>query len=476
MSKSSSSNSLSRFAPYVRASPMSKSRSEQALAPAVLSPLRGGSAAGTDTLASSATSPFASLYYSPTPLSRSQSFSSPTTPRDTRLNGAPPPALAVAVVARDLNKEMFDTHTGMFPGAHNTPPATPDRAPVRRKHSNSSRYASPSPPTTASLYSSQTFDSTDAWREDQQQEVLNDALGFEPLGPFADLQIGEQFAPYEVPAHEQDYFDSKYGAGTPHHAEQVYLSQSQSLDSLYDDGRFDSPLASPYIHPHHHLGPDQRPFDHPGQFDEWGNPLPLTASPSELQQGTSSQSQYGYFPASYGSLTNLAELARPSLVRTSSSTSSFLPSDSSSYPHSPLSDEPPSSINSSSTRTGLRSSHRPSRSLSTTLAPAIELPTTYVPEPLYEAYTTLKPPPSSTLSSSYVSTPFLATLAEPRRIPRMVGSFSMPSGLSGSLSLPSGLGKEWSAAGRHPTSDLMDVDKHGRACLPDGLGTSAALY
>ena len=396
-------------------------------------------------------------------MSRSHSFStpsslsSPTTPRDTRLHNRLP---SIQVVSRDLSKEMFDAQTGMFPVSRDTPPATPDSSPVRRKHSDSSppvpvgdfpsRYAPPSPPATASLYAPLTFYPTSAWSEDQQQEILSDALGMEPLGPgFADLQIGEQFAPYEIPAHEQDYFDSKYGAGTPHHAEHTFPSQTHSLESIYDDGCFDSPLASPYIHPHHHLGPDQRPFDHAGQFDEWGNSLPLTASPSELQQSTSNQaSQYSYFPASYGSSTSLSDLARPELLRQSSSTSSFLPSPSSSYPHSPLTDPsptllPPASFDPSHS-TPSRSSHH------TTLAPAIELPYPATP---YRAYTTLKPP---TLSSSYASSPFLATLAAPRR-------------MAGSASCPSGFG---SAGASHPTSDLMDVDRHGRACLPEALGTS----
>lgn len=185
MSRSASSNSLSspRFTPYVRSSPMTKSRSESVSSLSAFSPLRSSSIEQFPS-----PSNFSSPYNSPAPMSRSHSSTasgkfSPATPRSQRHHPAPPTPLHV--VSRDLNKQVFDpmvvnpddlddrhlAQTVVVPRSshapslsRDTPPATPDGSPspYRRDsevshlppppvdYSYGSYMAPPSPPASAS--------------------------------------------------------------------------------------------------------------------------------------------------------------------------------------------------------------------------------------------------------------------------------------------------------------------------------------
>lgn len=362
VAKSMSSNSLSspRFAPYMRSTTMSKSRSEQVIgAPPHMSP-RKTQAYPVDPFSPS---PFSSPIFSPI-MSRSQSFStpasySPPTPLNYRLKPIPS-----TNIARDLNKEVFDGRTGQHQPTGErdrkfTPPATPDRPALPRKDSTS-----PTPSTAAAEYPfvapstpfqqpgvQQVFDSTSSWNEAQQQEDFNNALGFETLQPFAALHIGDQqFEPYEVPAHEQQYFDEKYGAGSQHHADQLYLTHSQAFDAqqlgisessenlrlaaLYAEEN----QGSPYIHPGHSLLPELH-LDYqnePLSMDPWASHSGLVepTPPPPPTMYTSGGDYYAPFEA---------QSISSSTTRSDSSTSglqppSYAPSPSTSpYPQSPLS-------------------------------------------------------------------------------------------------------------------------------------------
>jgi hypothetical protein len=489
MAKSASSNSLSaslsspRFAPYVRSTSMSKSRSEQVLSPGgtFSSTVRQGS---TSSLDYRSPGPSASPFYSPAPMSRSQSYSahdsySPPTPRNTRKVASS----MAGPISRDLNKEAF----GLFAdNSHLTPPATPSLSPKRRQGESSFPfgYAPPSPPlsATTAYHSSllEPFATTNTWSEVQQQEVFNDALGFGPLHSFGDLQmVDPAFEPYEVPAHEQQYFDEKYGVGSQHHSEQLYLAHSLSYDALQQSSQGPATqyeeLASPYIHPQHHISTSTQRHYHSPSLDEWGVPLPHSASPQEIQHATlppNLQAPYSsYLDVPWAVSDNTSEGG--SVHSPASSASSYVvsrsPSISSSQPTSRLTtplgltfEDPecettPMAVDSSNSPRSLRSEKRRNR--------------TDPPHPIS----------LSSLSRSHASY-----------------SLSSPTSIDGGPMGPKpGLGRRSQSAREGLRIKVEDrtnmgagslspsisspncrieglgVDTHGRACLPRGMGKGA---
>jgi len=312
MSRSASSQSLSgsRFTPYVRSSPMNKSRSDSISHPSAFSPLRR------DASTSSLISQGSPIYPSPynmshsasqqsLGMSRSQSMStfdmtSPSGQRIVRHGGEQ--LTPLHIVPRDLNKDLFDQYEAHRAGqqqprllpngmtARDTPPTTPNRHLMRRQHSNSTppvpsglHYPRPpSPPASAAAnmgaYPPSAFEAqpqTASWGE-LTNGGYTDEFGYDGglQHPMAQLQIGGD--PYTA-------VDNAGGFGGPgEYYVESYLSpqsagpatglesydgivngqwpvpnQSSPQDPLaFQSGGTDQFQHSPYIHPSHQYAID----------------------------------------------------------------------------------------------------------------------------------------------------------------------------------------------------------------------------
>jgi hypothetical protein len=356
MSRSASSTSLSgstsRFTPYVRSSPMTKSRSESISSLAAFSPLRGASIEQFAPNSANSPGAFPTGYYSPATsgMTRSQSSIStysPPTPMHQRVQGGPPPPHHV--VSRDLTKAMLDpgaTYTTtdehgypvqvqtLVPMRGDTPPATPDRPPYRHQHSASSPaipagdYSSynapqPSPPpmTTSAFYSGTNvhpeFESGPSWSEEQPMEGYTDAngtVGYETS--FSHLHIndpmGQMAYPADQYAQEQPHPQYAYpepqispppltghmqSASEPMLQMVSYgtptLGHSASVESIQPHALYGGGGGQPYVHPSHLVSLEQAQYEAalaPTQLDEWGNIVQTAPSTSGLSTSYSSHS------------------------------------------------------------------------------------------------------------------------------------------------------------------------------------------
>ncbi|GAA5869062.1 hypothetical protein JCM8547_008689 [Rhodosporidiobolus lusitaniae] len=326
MSRSSSSTSLNsaRYTPYVRSSPMTKSRSESVSSLGAFSPLR--SVDSIETLNSSVGS-FPSPY-TPAGITRSQSVSTfGNTPYEHAQHQRFP---SLHALPRDLAKEMIDPSqetevlSTFTSNVLREPFGAGSQGYYRRPHANSSppiptglhawadSSSTPSPPTTGVTFQPlhQAVETAEAWGAEMQQQnsfhgqpSFGGSVGRQPV--LAPLQIGGSigsgdssgYNSYEASPQVSLYYDSRFaspvdmadaeqhnlfGAGPLVFEQPHMLEHGASQGSFVEQGpssqvqlrsSFSSSTA-PYIHPQHLATLDEQQV-----YGDYPEDVPHTAVP-----------------------------------------------------------------------------------------------------------------------------------------------------------------------------------------------------
>lgn len=286
------STSTSRFKPYEKSSPMSKSRSEQFSPTTAFSPHRKGSISIQEGVNGSPLK-------SPLGMSRSQSLSAFATPsstltktRSTRNSSISSiHALAQPQPRRDLTKDVFDQHSPKLAlqqyRSQPTPPATPDISAYPNRRSEFPFYSPAN--------STATSPSIPAYHQPSVQQVfdMGPLESYHGLEPFRDLRVSEES------------YSANQSSSTLSASILPYTNETSPCSSTSDLARdSDSSEHQPYsyaaptpespqtinVHPHHQL-PNLENFNqhHQGmEGGQWGDMLtssePTFAYPNSPQQ------------------------------------------------------------------------------------------------------------------------------------------------------------------------------------------------